>query len=134
MLGHGTCLGAYRDGALIEDDHDIDIWIFNSSIEEVRKVIDWDYSKRATRFNQHKFVIDGHIFDVVFWQKRGDEYHLEFWRHSPDRLPARLAETKPFIFLGEEFLIPKYTEEYLEYYYDKDWWIPQNGRSATVRK
>ena len=132
MLGHGTCLGAYRDHALIEDDHDIDIWIFKNSLEDVEKVIDCPHRTLSWKHNQHTFMFEGYKFDLVFWQKAGDEYHLNFTDRPPDVLPARLAETKPIEFLGETFLIPKYTDEYLTYYYED--WRTKSDKPATIRK
>jgi len=134
MLGHGTCLGAYRDHALIKDDHDIDISIFKSDVESVKKVIAWQCNARGSRFNQFTFIAHGHKIDILFWQKNGDVYNLNFRHRKPDVLPAKFAETKSIEFLGQTFLIPKYTEEYLEYYYDKTWRTKINGKPAKIRK
>ena len=134
MLGHGTCLGAYRDMALIEDDHDLDIWLFDGDIRKIKEIFKCKARRMVWKLNQYTMIIYGHRFDIVLWEKKGNEYHLYFTDRGPDVLPERLAETKPFVFLGEEFLIPKHTEEYLEYYYDKDWRTPKKGRPANIMK
>lgn len=134
-LGHGTCLGAYRDGALIKSDHDIDIQLFGSDIKKVEKAVNLPYEIRGTKPDQFTFVADGWIkFDVCFWQKVGDEYHLRIRGGKPDRLSGKFRELKPIQFLGETFLVPKHTEEYLEYYYDKDWRTRIDGRHANIMR
>lgn len=131
-LGYGTCLAVYRDGTIFKDDHDIDISIFKSDLESVRKAIGYPHSKRGSRYNQFTFDVEGYKFDLVFWQKVGDEYNLNFRRREPDVLPEKFAELKPIEFLGETFMVPKYTDEYLEYYYG-DWKDKTNKRHAIIR-
>ena len=133
-LGYGSCLGAYRDGELIDTDHDIDIEIFDSSIQEVEKVLFYPYNSRSGKPDQFTFIIEGYKFDVCFWQKVGDEYHLRIRGGKPDKIPAKFGELTTIEFYGEEFLIPKLTEEYLEYYYEKDWNIKNPNKKAITRR
>lgn len=134
MLGHGTCLGVYRDGEILENDHDIDISIFGSDVKSVAKAVGWKYGIRWSKPNEHTFLVDGIKFDVTFWQKVGNEYHNNQRFHKPARLPEKFAELKPIEFLGETFLIPKHTEEYLEYYYEKSWETKIDNKTALVRR
>ena len=135
-LGHGTCLGAYRDKALIDDDHDIDIWIFNRKIKDVRKILKWPVSRRTSgKLDELTFIPSpGVRVDVCCWQKVGNEYHLNFKPKSNrlDRLPEKFAEFKQIEFLGHTFLIPKHTEEYLVLYYGETWKKKIKGKPARA--
>ncbi len=133
FLRHGTCLGAVRDGTLIEWDDDLDIGsiiglhgLTEDSIEPVVAAF------RERGFNAIVTEADLHI--SVELSKLDTPLDWTCYRVVDDsiyqwpmvKIPVELhTDLKPIEFLGEEFNVPNPPEEYLRLKYGPEWMIPK---------
>jgi len=148
-LSAGTCICAYRDGHLTHE-HDFDFGMFVEDVVRVRRLLplikksikgceeinEFSYNGGKNVF-QHSFKIVGNEIvkdDKVFLSQI--YYHYEVGNYR-----VLLGETLPFsipkyyfnsfkkikffsLNLDYSFYVPEKTEEYLEWFFGKDWRTP----------
>lgn len=124
-LRDGTALGAYRDGAVIPHDDDIDLGIWAADAGRLEQVLGdlveqgfviYSWKEWSVSLIKDRETVDIGISGILPPQ---NEYTriLEAFYRTP--APVRL--------LGLEFAVPARTEEYLEYCYGPDWRISKFG-------
>jgi hypothetical protein len=124
-LRDGTALGAWREGGLIPHDDDADLGIWAADRERAESVMAGLAEAGFVRYKSTATVV-GYLRDLetVEFVVSGlaapeDEYARV--------LEGFFAELAPIPFLGLDFLVPRRTEEYLEFLYGPDWRTPRPG-------
>lgn len=135
-LSFGTLLGVYRDGKLIDYDHDIDISIRTS---ESNKFILADKELIENGFEPVRVEVrspliswgrKGTYLDVYGFSKRDDVT----WSMAHYLIPDdQIKEFEYIEFEGEFFNTPKDVEKYLSTHYG-NWRVPAPGITATQPK
>lgn len=132
----GTLLFMYRDNKL--DSHDVDFSMYQKDTKKLMNSLPdfikmgfhihgiYDYKNQITEVS---FRNQGFAFDVFIRQRKGRylvgyskyvEYGTTSWGQ-----PNKFFKFKKFNFDGMEYSIPEDTEEYLSYFFGKDWKIPK---------
>jgi len=142
FLQCGTALGAYRDGAFIEGDGDIDIGFLledtQTSCYKPSAIVSTITELRQRGFNAKgvskpwnfcralKLAKNGIHVDICGWMRHGGERFLQSRRKDYALVhPAIIIETvEPVDWLGRTFQIPSPAEKYLESEYGPDWCTP----------
>ena len=133
FLRHGTCLGAIRDGALIEWDDDLDI----GSIIGLHGLTEEAIEPVAVAFRDRGFdtVVTGAELHVSL-ELHKDGIGLDWtcyriidgsiYQWPVLKIPVSLhTDLKAIDFLGEQFNVPNPPEEYLSLKYGPEWMIPK---------
>ena len=136
-LTDGTLLGYYRDGKIFDHEKDADFGVFIEDYNE--KIVDafikkgwrlhYVFGKLSIGFELTFSKGNEHI-DLFFFYKDNDKIWHAAWKVIKKRYINMIKyyynkfELKEIDFLGERFLIPADTENYLETKYGKDWRIP----------
>lgn len=134
-LDAGTLLCAYRDGSL-EYEHDTDIGMFVedfSQIIRLEKELNQEYQNSIGMFMfdgknpvitswGNKDIVHG---DIMYWYPIGN-YRYCHGEHLPFSVPNHLFDSFTNISFENldsklKFPVPEKTEEYIEFYYGKDW-------------
>ena len=123
-----TCLGAVRDGNIMEDDTDTDIGVFMRDRDKIISVIP-ELQKLGLKPIRTKYPDDilslmrnDEYIDICFFQKGRDELGKKYWFYQDKRFYGNHFDRFDAInFLGEEFLIPINVEKLLETHYGENW-------------
>ena len=135
LLYKGVCLGATRDNSFIQWDDDIDL----ISVMGVNGL-----TEQSTAIVAAAFRDEGYFLDVMEGAYSKSMVTIKnFIRLSWDcariiddsiyayprvKLPAGLfTNPKEIEFLGEKFLVPNPTEEYLRLTYGAEWMVPKKA-------
>lgn len=129
FLVSGTFLGCIREGRILSHDYDIDIGIFNESINcDIAKAICKEGLFCIHEYNTPGIIkvkhINGILIDIFIHYKEDDKvYHLggkAKWYNT-------LFELKEYEFLGEKYFGAKDSNLYLTENYGEDWRIPKTS-------
>ncbi len=150
ILEAGTLLGVIRENRLLPWDNDVDITITSewaSSLLKIRSLLHQQGFRTKMRYYKQDmgtlykntprilkiqtrkcyFFKGESLVDIFIKYKNGDQY---FWavddknpviKQCPDYF---YDEQITYTFDGQEFLVPKEFESYLEYHYGKNWRTP----------
>jgi cytidyltransferase-like protein len=159
VLIYGTCLGAYRDGDFLPDDHDIDLGVVEPITYRQRKEISWllddlgfisqdnmifnvygkfekpDYGYNGDEKTGLLYLKRNVPLSILFFQKRGSEM---LCRPKIKALPIMMSpsrfyeDMKELKFKGQKFLIPTPVEEYLAFTYFNNWKDKTDRRGALI--
>lgn len=135
----GTALGIFRDGHLIEHDHDIDIVMRHSDLAKIDPAIFKKYEAYYSKIKGNPVSFDmfykGIGLNIFFAYDIG--YEFECFGISDGRLkivyrtPKHYYEKSfPVTLDGREYRIPGWTDEYLTIKYGK--WQESNSKWSTV--
>lgn len=135
-LAFGTLLGAIRGDGFIEGDTDTDLLVAEEENERLAEAIcsqefrDAGFKVIRTIYDELITVSrnDAYIDVSVFRKKPGSDMMITLDRHTIKEYMVR--EPQKIIFIGQEFLIPKDAELYLEEKYGD--WKTKSGRHATT--
>ncbi|RFC55025.1 class I SAM-dependent methyltransferase [Brumimicrobium aurantiacum] len=143
-LSNGTLLGLYRDNELIDNDANTDLSV---NVKTISK--DMFQKIKSAGFSLVSFfgkLQDGFTVEIAkndiktnlffFYKNKEKWYHSvyvdidgeESLKHDYIYTPFELTEQS---FNGNQFVIPKQTEEVLAQQYGDDWKIPNPNWSAT---
>lgn len=137
FLAFGTLLGAVREGYFIKGDEDVDIIITDE--DKLYQCIPYLYEHgllinriyRGALYSFHTEDRKGHIdlyvlreFQKSIWKRRCFCIHekampKKYFRH---------IETGAYTLGGNQYPYPQNPETLLEWWYGKDWRIPQNKK------
>jgi len=135
LLHSGVCLGATRDNSFIQWDDDIDL----ISVLGVNGLTEQSTDIVATAFRDKGYFVDvteGAYSKTVVTIKKfirlsWDCAHIiddSIYVYPRVKLPAGLfTNPKEIEFLGEKFLVPNPTEEYLRLKYGAEWMVPKKA-------
>ena len=141
FLTFGTCLGAFREGKIIEHDKDLDVGIMQEdfSYGMLKGFYDAGFQIKFTfgmRFlgQEIAFVRDGVKIDLMFFYTKGDKAYNALWQNGgrngmsdivklvyPRNLFDEFVEMN---MCGHNFLVVKNTEEYIKTIYGETWNVP----------
>lgn len=134
-ISFGTLLGAYRDNSLIPYDKDTDIAILEESDIKLCDLLCSESFKKEFTIGRIYEKRDHCLISVV---RLGEYIDLYLFRHigcqhqcfdyrQPDKF---LNNPSSISFLGQQFLTVGYIEEYLQWYYGKNWRRPKKDEHA----
>jgi hypothetical protein len=135
LLYKGVCLGATRDNSFIQWDDDIDL----ISVMGVNGLTELSTDIVAAAFRDEGYFVDvmeGAYSKSMVTIKNFIRLSWDCARISDDsiyayprvKLPAGLfTNPKEIEFLGEKFLVPNPTEEYLRLTYGAEWMVPKKA-------
>jgi len=138
-ISHGTLLGVYRDGKLIDYDHDCDISLkvseFSKFIDAHEGLLEVGFKPIRLIYNERKFqrsVSYGRkktYIDVMGYRKINND----LWERMPGCVLLRdsqIKELNTIKFQGETFNVVQDIERYLLAHYGKKWRQPIKKLSA----
>lgn len=132
-LNYGTFLGAYRDGALILFDNDIDLAL---CIDDRLRISYFDDEFRKAGFKRVRWSFWGMRFyrnstyvGVVFFRKKGNKMSYGFYEYDLDAFEVY----NEVHFLGKSWRIFSNPEKWLRYIYGEDWQTPQKDKHAQAQ-
>lgn len=126
-LIYGTLLGAIRENDFISHDEDIDLFVLSEDEIKFREIL--------FELNKNEFELIRYERSGLYSILRKGEY-IDFYIMKPYSKGVRwngadnfilekfVTETKFIKFKGEEFLVPKESEKFLEFFYGKEWGTP----------
>ena len=153
-LDFGTLLGAHRDGRLISHDSDIDVAVF---LKDYNPKIKDTLLEHGFSF-QHRIDVEGGAygleesfrfknvgFDIFYYIQKGNKMYCHLFpldKHK-NRIIRELqmdySGFRTIDFLGEQFNVPKNTEQRLIDTYGKeylipikDWHTPNDALNSTI--
>jgi lipopolysaccharide cholinephosphotransferase len=123
-LRDGTALGAWRDGAIIPTDDDIDLGVWVSDTARIDRALEALAGRGFVMYLRTKWVIalmrDWETVElIVSGVFPEDEVYNRFLER------AFFRDLGSVDFLGRSFRIPSPIERYLEFSYGEDWRIPK---------
>ena len=136
FLIYGSCLGAVREGKILECDTDIDLGIYLEDLQpnyckmkeafEANgfKAFGFSYPYREPRsLNIYKYDI---LIDIRGFEKwEGGRFLQIVDSNRIDRADVySFKDVEPIEFCGKEFMAPSPVETYIEENYGKDWKTP----------
>jgi len=133
-LYNGTFLGAYRDGALIPYDSDVDLAIYS---EDFKYLVSLEYV-----FNKMGFKLESPSYNKVVLFRGGEQIDIDFFEVKGGKRVCGLyrCDLSAFeilnevSFLGRNWRIFSEPERWLEYLYGEDWRMPIKGKRAYEGK
>lgn len=139
-LSFGTLLGIYRDGNLIDDDHDCDICIreqeFDKFILAHDDLVKCGFEPIRLLYNPFKvyqrsvsYGRNGTYIDVMAYRKISED----IWERIPGNVRVsdeQINEFSKIKFANTVFNAPKNIEKYLEAHYGKTWRKRSRGLHA----
>lgn len=133
-LGHGTCLGAVREGNFISYDFDLDgMMLARDFSPRIQKAFVPFYLKRAWSNKPAQIVMvrQGiHIHIGLKYYFPPKDIYVSFpqhpYRQNATMLGKLLRGLYQVKFLDTVFRVPNPPEEYLEHIYGADWRTPFN--------
>lgn len=147
-LTSGTLLGAYREKRLLTHDIDIDVAMFIADLEKARQALIADGFELIHEFgvvgdgvSELAFCCKEVKIDIFFVSVKNRKFvhNIFFKEHFSDHnddfrvIEMFLPETDfiEYDFLGDKYLIPEKTEEYLTANYGPNFMIPDKYWSYT---
>ena len=129
-LYYGVFLGAYRDGALISYDKDIDLAV---CVEDRLRIIYFEDEFKKFGFKRIRFTWqsvlfyrDGVTIVLLFFRNDGNKRVSGFYQYDVDAFEVY----NEVYFLDRSWRIFSEPEKWLKYIYGEDWRIPQKGKPA----
>ncbi len=137
FLIFGTCLGAVREGGIIEHDNDIDLGVVKGrSLSEIQaglEALDFQVSidnpdTATPRMRANKRTLS----DIHWFEPENGHYVYRNNGAVWVRIPEKFFQAFEVANIdSEEFLVPKPKEEYLEATYG-DWQVVHKGKAARL--
>lgn len=140
-LMHGTCLGAYRDGRIILDEKDMDIGVKSEdflpvidSLIEKFESLDFDIEIHDRPYHKPRtlFLRKYNTLAEIMGFFKVDNLRVALTQEKHNGAYVHQAKffdnLQPIVFLGRDFFIPNYVEEFLEETYGSDWRVPIKGK------
>lgn len=135
FLSQATCLGAYREGGIIEGDEDIDLITKAEEFIPKFPLLEKALADKGYRFGASRIPFS-RISQIAVLEKDfrldiNSLFLIDDGRWQPGKnfdslYPAYLLENPEQIdFLGRKFNIPTPVTEYLEWQYGLDYMIPK---------
>lgn len=133
FLISGTLLGCIRDNGILPHDKDLDVGVWEDSIDRdtLNRICELSGCFEVAS-NKDKLIklkhINGTFIDIfIHYYKDGKVYHKTsklFWWNKP-------FDLKTYTFLNQEFLIPNNYKEYLDENYGSTWTVPEPTFDST---
>ena len=135
FLLYGTLLGVFRDKKLINGDNDIDMGCkYEDFIISKEKIIQ--------SFKLQGFILAKENKSLITLVRKNEHIDLYLFRKIPILnsyfsmnfyIPSKYLLNLNYISVYDnKFLIPQYTDLFLEYCYGPDWKIPKKGCTAKT--
>lgn len=127
-LLYGTLLGCVRDGDLIEEDTDVDVFMLDEDRKKFLETLPLLRKNNliVCRYDRDllSLIREGNHLDIYFFKK---EFSLMKCCGHFTLKPKFVLETQKYSFLGEEFNVSKDYAELLESVYGKHWKVPMKN-------
>ena len=129
---YGTLLGLYRDGDLIHNDHDVDIYILGEDFYDLLKFLSKKglYGFKIIRFTNSLISVekDNEYIDIFIFRK-----YLFYRKCGPSIILSKhLDKFSTFSLPEKEISAPRNIEKFLILAYGENWTIPIKGKHAVV--